>query len=558
MALNVTVPPDAGPSTVDQPQTGSVPEVQSQNQPSAPSQQYQAPQQQTQVATQPQPEPPTHHHALAGVLSAIAGPPPPVHQIDPQTGQMQTLPGKDGPGDAFRRILAGALTGMGAGAAAGATGHPGAGILGGIGAGGTAVMNRQQALNQQDIENQQKQFDEQQKAQLNKATIAHLNAEGVSQGWQAKLYQAEINDKTQKMASDLGKMIGENPNNKDYGEYASWPDFLQKHPEIAPDTAEQQGAGNLIHYNVYGEDGKVKAVHVIKYDPAFMEQTNPEPFTFAVQTGPKDTDIKTFTVQAHAMKMSDLWKSATSLEGDSIKAAIPKTDMDRGIRDIMQANGWDDTPANRVKARAQYETMTKVTPAITINEAKREAGPTSAQEFAQKKEALAIAEKPLGADFRLSAMESNLKDALAGNQQAMVSLLTNHIGMTLGLQKGARITKDILNEAAKSQPWLANIKAKWSSDGYLEGITLGPKQMREMVDLARQQRGLAWDEANSKARYMGIELPKTTYKGAGAGPGGGGPPGAPPSLHINPQTKEQIYWDGKAWVPWTGQQTAPQ
>lgn len=154
---------------------------------------------------------------------------------------------------------------------------------------------------------------------------------------------------------------------------------------------------------------------------------------------------------------------------------------------------------------------------------------TPSQEFQQKKEGLTIAEKPLGADFRLSAMEQNYQDALKGNQQAMVSLLTNHIGMTLGLQKGARITKDILHEAAKSQPWLENVKARWGSEGYLEGVTLGPKQMKEMVDLARQQRQLAWDEANDKARYMNIELPQSTYKGTGGA--GGATAGATAEVH---------------------------
>ncbi len=51
------------------------------------------------------------------------------------------------------------------------------------------------------------------------------------------------------------------------------------------------------------------------------------------------------------------------------------------------------------------------------------------------------------ADFRLRSMESSYDDATKKNdQQAMLNLLTNHIGMTLGLQKGARITKDILHD----------------------------------------------------------------------------------------------------------------
>ena len=52
------------------------------------------------------------------------------------------------------------------------------------------------------------------------------------------------------------------------------------------------------------------------------------------------------------------------------------------------------------------------------------------------------------------------------------------------MQKGARITKDILNEAQKSTPWLQGMKAKFDSQGYLSGVTLTPQQMDQMMGLA--------------------------------------------------------------------------
>ena len=55
----------------------------------------------------------------------------------------------------------------------------------------------------------------------------------------------------------------------------------------------------------------------------------------------------------------------------------------------------------------------------------------------------------------MNTMDKNLKDALAGDQQAMLSLVANHIGMTLGAQKGARINQAVWNEAVESAPWLA-------------------------------------------------------------------------------------------------------
>jgi hypothetical protein len=77
-----------------------------------------------------------------------------------------------------------------------------------------------------------------------------------------------------------------------------------------------------------------------------------------------------------------------------------------------------------------------------------------------------------------------------------VPAAANHIGMTLGLQKGARITQAILEEAQKSASWLQALSAKFSPllimvevliDGYLSGVTLTPQQMTSMVDLAKNR-----------------------------------------------------------------------
>lgn len=89
---------------------------------------------------------------------------------------------------------------------------------------------------------------------------------------------------------------------------------------------------------------------------------------------------------------------------------------------------------------------------------------------------------------RVKTMERNRASALKnGDQQGMLSLLTNHIGMTLGAQKGARITQAILQEAQSSMPLLEKIESKFDSRGFLSGVTLGPEQMQFMVDLAHER-----------------------------------------------------------------------
>lgn len=118
-------------------------------------------------------------------------------------------------------------------------------------------------------------------------------------------------------------------------------------------------------------------------------------------------------------------------------------------------------------------------------------------------------ETAMDAEQRLSRMEASYKEATTkGDQQAMLALLTDHIGMTLGMQKGARITKDILNEATQSQPWLAKIGAKFDERGYLSGVTLGKDQMRQMLQLGYGARDRAVQGAYDESKLYGVAPPK--------------------------------------------------
>lgn len=117
-------------------------------------------------------------------------------------------------------------------------------------------------------------------------------------------------------------------------------------------------------------------------------------------------------------------------------------------------------------------------------------------------------ETAMDAEQRLSRMEAAYPKGLQGDQQAMLSLLTDHIGMTLGLQKGARITKDILNEAQQSQPWLAKIGARFDDRGYLSGVALGPDQMRQMLELGYGARDRAVQGAYDDSQLYGVQPPK--------------------------------------------------
>jgi len=118
------------------------------------------------------------------------------------------------------------------------------------------------------------------------------------------------------------------------------------------------------------------------------------------------------------------------------------------------------------------------------------------------------------------------------DQQAEINLLYNHIGMTTGLQKGGRITQDIIHEAQNSAPFVATLLEKIGIDNefnisptLLRGVTLTSDTMKNMVDLARdrtEQDRAAWEREVQAARAgygMGAPMAPapSTYTG-GEGP----------------------------------------
>lgn len=108
-------------------------------------------------------------------------------------------------------------------------------------------------------------------------------------------------------------------------------------------------------------------------------------------------------------------------------------------------------------------------------------------------------------DTRQRVMHDNSQRALQGDQQAMLALVANHIGMTLGQQKGARINQTVWNEAVQSSPILARAQAKFDDRGYLSGVVLTPDQIKSMVDLADERRMRQWQQAADAAKQYGVE-----------------------------------------------------
>ena len=130
---------------------------------------------------------------------------------------------------------------------------------------------------------------------------------------------------------------------------------------------------------------------------------------------------------------------------------------------------------------------------------------------------------------RLAQMEEALTNP---NPQNDVLLLFNHMGMTLGAQKGARMTVAMIEHAIKSRSVPQDLLALYQKT--VNGQSLTPQQRLQMVNLARELHQLNLKRMDEEMQYYG----------AGQA---GGPQQRPRAT--NPQTGETMEWDGEKWVP---------
>ena len=98
----------------------------------------------------------------------------------------------------------------------------------------------------------------------------------------------------------------------------------------------------------------------------------------------------------------------------------------------------------------------------------------------------------------------------------MLNIVANHMGMTLGQQKGTKVSQAQWNEAIASAPWIETQAAKWFHtdengdhvfDGFKGGVNITPTQIHQMVDLAVTRRKRQWQQAQQSGQMYGVNVP---------------------------------------------------
>lgn len=115
------------------------------------------------------------------VLHALGGGDQVTYKVDPDTGKTVEVTTKPTSGALWKHILAGALTGMAASADT-RRGENSGGAAGAFGRAAGAVMQRNQQQLDQGKQDAQGDFQQQQRAQLQRAQVAHANLQALTQG----------------------------------------------------------------------------------------------------------------------------------------------------------------------------------------------------------------------------------------------------------------------------------------------------------------------------------------------------------------------------------------
>ena len=184
-----------------------------------------------------------------------------------------------------------------------------------------------------------------------------------------------------------------------------------------------------------------------------------------------------------------------------------KAELNKGVtddgEDIPQAavNAWKD--AQDVNAHKEAEAHKKFEQRLELQRNAINAAWAKGDHVSARKEINKAKEDSLQANSRMATMDKALPEALAGNQQAMMNIVANHIGMTLGAQKGSRITRAVWDEAVASAPWLDQKLSHFfvtdpnTGDKILvapmSGVTLTSDQMKQMVGLAHDKADILRD-----------------------------------------------------------------
>jgi hypothetical protein len=296
---------------------------------------------------QPQAEKPWYQRVYSGVLDALGGSNQVMLERDPQTGKMVATATKSGPGQQWKRIIAGAISGAGSAMAHAGTG-PGASIRGaGLGVEAGMKMRTDQA--QQARTDANEDFEQQQTAALNKARTAELSQQGAKAAWELgwekqKALQGQLDLENQ--WNDRIAQAGEGSG--DLGVFPTFKDYIAATKEN-PELHDAQAHGQLYAITHVNADGVQDGIHVYRVTPGWKDQKTTEATPFpVVKPGDKLGDpprFETQTIPAGAMTNGQAMDYVQAQNNKALDMQLKTLDTQAQIKQRNAAADKSERPA---------------------------------------------------------------------------------------------------------------------------------------------------------------------------------------------------------------------
>jgi hypothetical protein len=290
-----------------------------------------------------------------GVLNALGGSSDVSLARDPQTGKMVATAVKSGPGQQWKRIISGALTGAAAGNAA----EPGRGF----GAGEQAVVQRRQANADRQRQQANEDFEVQQKttvANAQNALLSHQIAQAIYNAGRAKI-EAAAGDAQRE--TDFEKLITDGgAGSTDMGIFPDF-DSVMKHFKDMPEMHDHQAGGRIAVIPHINDGGMIDGVHAALVTPTWQQQKYPNAFPITQRVPQPGGGFKeeTYTIPPNSYDNDTISKMMMTQASTSLKESIDKAeqaDKDARERDEEKRTAAENALSYASAGREKSETVT--------------------------------------------------------------------------------------------------------------------------------------------------------------------------------------------------------
>jgi hypothetical protein len=283
-----------------------------------------------------------------GVLNALGGANDVSFARDPQTGKLVATAVKSGPGQQWKRIISGALTGYAAGAGQTGPGSTARKLGMGIQAGEKQVQDRRQGK----INEANQDFEAQQKAATAQAQNALLSHQIAKSTFDLGRAQVEAGVADSERETNFEKVISDGgAGSTDMGVFPSFAEVVSAFKDM-PELHDHQAGGRIISIPHINQDGKIDGVHAALVTPDWLNSKIGQELPIHVRQY-KDGKVEesTFTIPAGSLTGDQYAKLVMGQAKDTLDDFTKQENEKREAERAKAQNAKDY--ADAAKARSE-------------------------------------------------------------------------------------------------------------------------------------------------------------------------------------------------------------